>query len=178
MVCGPNCARSRFAERRLSIIIAKRPSVAKPQCRQDTQPGRFRPPVVHGDTDKHVFWSLLGVFDKNVKVAVVVKYAGVEQLVLELFPRAPPGSLNEVPVGILALRVLVEVLHVRVRRRAVEVKVVLLDVLTVIRLAVGEPKQALLQDRVALVPQRECEAQPLLVIADSAEAVLAPPVGP
>src|SRR6266403_1713566 len=141
------------------------------------KPGRFTPAIVHGDTDEHVFRALLGVFDKNVKVAVVVKYAGVEQLVLELFPRAPPVGLDKVPVGILTLRVFIEVLHVGVRWRALEVEVVLLDVLAMVRLAVGEPEEALLQNRVALVPQGQREALPLLVVAKSAEPVLAPPVG-
>src|SRR4029077_5136366 len=122
--------------------------------------------------------SRLGVFDKNVKVAVVVEYAAVEQLVLELLPRPPPVGLDKVPVGILALRVLVEVLHVRMRRRAVDVEVVLLDILAVVRLVVGESEQALLEDRVALVPQRHGKAQPLLVIADSSKPILAPAVRP
>ena len=177
MVRGLNDARPRFAQRRLAIVLAPRPGVAEPQRRQDAQPGRFRPAIVHGDPDEHVFRALLGVFDEHVEVAVVVEDAGVEQLVLELLPRSSPVRLDQVPVGKLALRVLVEVLHVRVRRRAVEVEVVLLHVLAVVALAVGEPEQALLQDRVALVPQRQRKAQPLLVVAESAEPVLAPPVG-
>src|SRR5262249_54854093 len=44
-------------------------------------------------------------------------------------------------------------------------------------LAVGQAEQALLQDRVRAVPQRQGEAQVLLIVADAGEAVLAPPVG-
>ena len=132
---------------------------------------------MHGDADEHVFRAVLRVFHEHVEVAVIVEYAGIEQFVLELFPRPSPVGLDQVPVGILALRVLVEVLHVRVRRRAVEVEVVLLDVLAVIRFVVGEPEHALLQDRVALVPQRQRKAQTLLVVAEAAEPVLAPLVG-
>jgi hypothetical protein len=47
-------------------------------------------------------------------------------------------------------------------RRAVEVEVVLLDVLAVIALAVGEAEQALLEDRILAVPQGQGEAEPLL----------------
>src|SRR4051812_24565691 len=47
-----------------------------------------------------------------------------------------------------------EILHVQVGRRAVEVEVVLPDILAIVPLAVGEPEQALFQDRVPLVPQR------------------------
>ena len=77
----------------------------------------------------------------------------------------------------LPLRVLVEVLHVRVRRRRVDVEVVLLDVLAVIPLAVREAEQPLLEDRVSPVPEREGEAETLLVVRDPADAVLAPAVG-
>ena len=45
--------------------------------------------------------------------------------------------------------------------RAVEVEVVLLDVLAVVALAVGEAEQPFLQDRILAVPQREREAEDL-----------------
>src|SRR4030095_4318999 len=66
--------------------------------------------------------------------------------------------------------------HVRVRRRAVEVKIILLDVLAMVCLAVGEAEQALFQNRIALFPQRQRKAQPLFVVADSSQPVLTPPV--
>jgi hypothetical protein len=60
-----------------------------------------------------------------------------------------------------------------------KVKVVLLDVLAVVALAVGESEQPpLLQDRVALVPQSKSKAQPLLFIAESCGPFLTPPVCP
>src|SRR5262249_9792529 len=74
------------------------------------------------------------------------------------------------------LRVLVEALHVRVGRRAVEIEVALLDVFPVIALTVREPEESLLQDGVLTVPEGESEAEPLLVVGDPTEAVLAPPV--
>src|SRR5262249_44141216 len=101
---------------------------------------------------------------------------GVEQLVLELMAAAGVVGLHQVLVGIGALRVLVEPLHVRVRGRGVEVEVVLLHVLAVVALAVGETEEALLQDRVGAVPQREGEAQLLLVVGEARQAVLAPAV--
>ena len=120
----------------------------------------------------------LGVLDEDVEVAVLVEDAGVEQLVLELAARAAGGwSSTRSSYGIRRLRVLVEILHVRVRRRAVEVEVVLLDVLAVVALAVGQAEQPLLEDRVLAVPEREREAEPLLVVGDAGEAVLAPAIG-
>src|SRR5262249_61345763 len=45
-------------------------------------------------------------------------------------------------------------------------------------LAAGEAEQALLQDGIVTVPQRDGEAQPPVVVRDSGDAVLAPPVRP
>jgi len=64
-----------------------------------------------------------------------------------------------------------------VGRRAVEVEVVLLDVLAVVALAVGEPEEALLEDGILPVPQRQRKAQVLFVIGKAGDAVLAPAVG-
>ena len=47
---------------------------------------RFRSTIVHRNANEDVFGTLLGVLHEHVKVPVVVKDAGVEQLVLELFP--------------------------------------------------------------------------------------------
>ena len=92
-------------------------------------------------------------------------------------PAPAPAGLDQVGVRVGRLRILVEVLHVRVGRRAVEVEVVLLDVLAVIALAVGQAEEALLEDRVLAVPQRQGEAEPLLVVGDAGQAVLAPAIG-
>jgi hypothetical protein len=58
-------------------------------------------------------------------------------------------------------------LHVRVRGRAIEVEVVLFDVLPVIALAVRESEHPLLEDRIATVPERQGETKKLLVITDT-----------
>ena len=60
------------------------------------------------------------------------------------------------------------------RRSAVEVEVILLHVLAVIALAVGQTEQALLEDGILAIPEREREAEPLVVVGDSSQSVLAP----
>ena len=119
----------------------------------------------------------LGVLDDHVEVAVVVEDPGVEQLVLEVVAAAAAVLGDQVRVRERPLRILVEALQVRVRGRAVEVEPVLLGVLAVVALAVGEPEDPLLEDRVGAVPQRERQAQPLALVADAGDAVLAPAVG-
>src|SRR5262249_46588158 len=100
------------------------------------------------------------------------------QLVFEFVPTPALTRLDDLRVRVRLLGVLVEELHVGVGRGAVEVEVVLLHVLAVVPLRVSEAEQPLLEDRVLPVPQRQREAQVLLVVGDSGEAVLAPPVGP
>ena len=153
------------------------PQVAEPERRQDVELGRLGAAVVDADPDEDVLGRLLGILDEHVQVAILIEDARVEQLVLELVPAPAPAGLDQVGVGERRLRVLVEVLHVRVGRRAVEVEVVLLDVLAVIALAVGQAEEALLEDRVLAVPQGQGEAKPLLVVGDAGQAVLPPAVG-
>jgi hypothetical protein len=62
--------------------------------------------------------------------------------------------------------------------RAIEVEVILLDVLAVIALAIGQAKKAFLYDRIFAVPQRHRKAQQLLIVRYSGEPVLAPTVRP
>src|SRR6516225_6640869 len=73
--------------------------------------------------------------------------------------------------------IFIKILHVGVGRGAVEVEIIFLDVLAVIALAIGQPEQPLLEDRVLSVPQGKRKAQPLVVIADAGEAVLTPVIG-
>ena len=147
--------------------------------------GRFRSPIVHCNTNKDVFRALLRILeallrilDKNIEIPIVIEYACIEQLILEFLPRALPVRFDKVTVGIRSLRILVEVFHIRVGGCAVDVEVVLLDVLTVVPLAVGEPKQSLFENRVPLVPQCQGKTKSLLVIADAAEPIFTPAVSP
>ena len=156
---------------------APRPGVPEPDGRQQVQRRLLRAAVVHRDLHQQVLGGRLRVLDEDVEVAVLVEDARVEKLVLRLLAAPLPVRPHDVAVGVGGLGVLVEVLHVRVRGSGVEVEVVLLHVLAVIALAVGEAEQALLEDRVLAVPERERQADPLLVVRDSRDAVLAPAVG-
>src|SRR5271166_6500635 len=61
--------------------------------------------------------------------------------------------------------------------RAVEVEIILFDVLAVIGLAVGQAVYPLFEYRVLAIPQGKGEAQSLLVVAETGEAVLTPVIG-
>src|SRR5262249_31839339 len=66
--------------------------------------------------------------------------------------------------------------RVGVRRGGVQVVVELLGILAVVSLVAGKAVEALLEDRVAAVPQGEREAQPPLAVAPAEEPVLAPAI--
>src|SRR4051794_33357064 len=60
-------------------------------------------------------------------------------------------------------------------RERVEMEVALLHILAVIRLAGHETEVALLENRVLFVPQRKRPAEDLIPVAETSDAVLAPP---
>ena len=164
-------------ERRSLSAGRPRPCVTEPECRKHVQGRRVGAAVVHGHLDEDVIRRSLGVLHEHVEVAILVEDPGVDQLVLELVARAPAVRRDDVAVGELALRVLVQQLQIGVGGRAVQVEPVVLGVLAVVPLAVRQAEHALLEDRIDAVPQGEREAQALTVVADPCDPVLSPAIG-
>ena len=153
------------------------PLVPEPQGRQDVEIGRVGAAVVNGDLDENVIDRRLGVLDEHVEVSVAAERTGVDQFVLVVGAAPLLTGVYQVGVWERRLGVLVEPLHVRMSGRAVEVKVVLLDVLPVVALGIGQPEQPLLQYRIGPVPQGEGKTEVLLVVRDAGQPILAPPIG-
>jgi hypothetical protein len=63
------------------------------------------------------------------------------------------------------------------RGRAVKVVVILFDVLAVVAFAVGEAEESFLEDRIVAIPEREAEAEALLVVGIAGDAVFTPAIG-
>ena len=170
-------ARVERGDRGLVAARPPRPAVAEPERRQQLQRRRVGAAVGHREPDQQVGRAPLRVLHDDVEVAVVVEDPGVEQLELRVVAPAP-RALGEQPlVREGALRVLVERLHVRVRRHVVEVEPVVLRVLAVVPLVPREAVEALLEDRVGAVPERGGEAEQLVAVGDAEQPVLVPPVG-
>jgi len=131
---------------------------------------------MRGDANREVLEVRFRVFDHDVEVAIVVEDAGVDELVLGAGTVARAVAVDQLLVRKCALRILVEQAHVRVRRRVVDVKVVLLDVFAVVALRRVHAEEALFQMRVGLVPERRREAQHLITIGDAGDAVFAPAI--
>ncbi len=163
-------------ELRAPVVSSPRPRVAEPHRGEDVERGRLRAAIARLDEDADVVGRALRVRELDIEVPGLLEHTGVDELVLVLFTASVPVALDEVGVGERALRVLVQPAHVRVRRRRVERPPVLLRVFAVVAFGVRQAEEAFFQDGVVRVPQRDGEAEVLPVVADAAQAVLAPAV--
>src|SRR5207247_1804243 len=87
-----------------------------------------------------------------------------------------PPAVDQALVRKRRLRILVQVFHVRVGGRGIQIEVVFLDVLAVVALIAGQSEEPLLENRIAAIPQRDGEADVLVAVANAGDAVLAPAV--
>jgi hypothetical protein len=65
---------------------------------------------------------------------------------------AAPARFDQIAIRVCVLRILVQILHVGVGWRAVEVEIIFFDVLAVIALRIGKTEQALFENWVLAVP--------------------------
>src|ERR1051326_7336810 len=177
-VVGEQRAVVRRGDDRLRRVTAvPRPRVAEPELRDEVQRRALAAAVVRRHAHDERVLVRLGDLDLDVEVAVVVERAGVDQLVLRLARAARAVALDQVDVRERALRILVEHPLVGVARQRVDVEVTLLHVLAVVPLGRHEAEVALLENRIALVPERHRPAEDLVAIRESGDAVLAPAIG-
>src|SRR5262249_58226410 len=74
------------------------------------------------------------------------------------------------------LWVLVQVLHVGVRWRAVHVEVVFLHILPVVPFTVRQPKEALFKNGISSIPESNSKTELLLIVGNPGDAIFAPAV--
>ena len=158
-------------------ILIPRPNIAKPHMRQNMQRRGIWPTVGGGDAHAQIIYPRLGVIDGDIEIAPPIKRPGVGQFKLALVQPARRVLRQQPRIGKLGLRILIQHRHRRMAGHAVRIVIGLLHILAVIALGIGEAEQALLQDRVAPVPQRQPQADMLLIIAKPANPVLAPAIG-
>ena len=95
----------------------------------------FRSAVGHFNANADVFWISFRILDKNIEITIVVEDACVDQFILGFLLSAPATVLlDQLRIRKFRLRILVQVPHVRVGRRAVEIEIILLNVFAVVRL--------------------------------------------
>ena len=145
--------------------------------RQNVNRRRFRSAVEHFDADAQVFRPRFGILDKYIEIAVVVENIGVEQFVLRLTAGTLAVFFNELRVGKFRLRILVEILHVGMRGRRIQIEIILLHVLPVVPFGWHQAKQSFLQNRIAAIPQRQSKDQNLVAVGHGSQTILAPAIG-
>ena len=125
---------------------------------------------------KDVFDVGLRILHKHIEIAILGEYAGVDQFVLRFLPAAPPILRDQLFVRKRGLRIFVKHLHVTMRRRRIQIKVVFLHIFAVIALVPVEAEKSFFQNRIVPIPHREAEADQLVPVADSADSVFSPAV--
>src|SRR6516225_7901768 len=114
--------------------------------------GRLLTPVSGGNKYEEIFRRCFGVFHPYVEIPVIAEDTGIEQLELGVVPAAPAVLLQQTYIGKLLLRILIQIFHVGMSRRAVEIKVIFLGVLAVIALVARQSEDPFLQKGVPFVP--------------------------
>src|SRR5271169_564962 len=94
---------------RLGCVRPPSPGVAEPQGWQNVNRCWIGPTITHTDLDENVLWSLLGILDEDIEVAVAVENARIQQLVFHLAAVPPFAGSNQVFVREGGLGILVQV---------------------------------------------------------------------
>src|SRR5215510_12608484 len=113
---------------------------------------RFRTTIAHFDAYADIFRAGLGILDKDVKIALRIEDARIEQFILPLIMAPLSTLLDELLIGIGLLRIFIEILHIGMRWRGVEIEIVLLHILAMIGLRRDQAKQPLFQNRIFTIP--------------------------
>jgi hypothetical protein len=138
--------------------------------------GRLRTTIAHFDAYADVFRARLGILNKDVKIALGIEDARVEQFILHLLIPQLPTLLNELLIGIGLVGIFIQILHVGMRWRRVEVEIIFLHIFAVIGLRWDQAKQPLFQNRIFAVPQRQGKRQDLVAVTDTGKPILTPTV--
>src|SRR3984957_17798295 len=117
---------------------APRPGIAEPQRRQYMNVRRLWTAIGDGEADQNIGRRCLGVLDGDIEVALFGEDPAIEEFKFRLIAPAAAVLIEELLVGIGALRVLVESAAVAVRGSCVLIVVELLHVLAVVALRSGE----------------------------------------
>ena len=155
------------AQAGLHGLFLPRPHIAKPDRRQHIEWRRLRAAIVNGDPDDDVFCRCFGVFDEHIKVSIRIKNTGVCEIEFGIQEATAAILIHQLIVRERCLWVLVQRLHVGVRWGGVEIVIKLLHVFPVIALRATQSKQTLLQNRILMIPKRQCEAHSALPVCDA-----------
>src|SRR6476660_696795 len=86
-------------------VFAPAPGISKPESWQQMKRGRFRSAICDRRANQDVVFGRLGVFNRNVEVAVFAQHTGVPEFELRLHFGALSIAPDQFVVGKLRLRV-------------------------------------------------------------------------
>src|ERR1700747_3131597 len=110
------------------------------------QSRRFWPAISYTYLDEEVFGRLFRILQKDVEIAIFVEDSGIQEFILHVAAITSPVRLDQSVVRKRRLRILVQVLHVGMGGRAIEVEVVFLDILAVVGLAVRQTERTFFEN--------------------------------
>src|SRR5882762_9421300 len=160
----------------MPVLPPKGPYISKPHRGQQIELRFLRTAIPGRDLDQNVFRRRLGIFHKHVEIAVIIEHARVQQLVFRVASFSLPIFLDELRVRVGRLGIFIQVLHVGMRGRRIEVEVVLLYIFAMVAFISCEAEQTLFKDRIAPVPKRQSEAYPLVTVADPPNPIFSPAI--
>src|SRR5260221_4886810 len=103
-----HCVTVHQLERWPRSSVAPRPDITKPELREYVDYCRLRSAISGGDLNQDVIRPGLRVLNENIKVAVVVERAGINEFILRMLLAAPAGFSPKHCVRKILLRILVE----------------------------------------------------------------------
>src|SRR6478752_4262829 len=102
------------------------------------------PPIENRASNQDILWGFFGILHVDIKVAILVENARLYQLVLGFVAGSLAVNFQQLGVRKRVLRILVEPFHIGMRRRRIEIEVVLFDILTVVAFTVSKSKEPFL----------------------------------
>src|ERR1700733_5460784 len=123
-----------------------------------------------------IFECSFRVFHEHIEVAILCEPSGINQLELRLVARALCVFFAQLVVRECGVGIFVEELQIRTGRRLEQIVVILFDVLAVIAFLVGQSEKPFFQDAIFFIPQRQAQANVLMAIAKSRDAVFSPAI--
>src|SRR5690606_134640 len=116
------------------------------------------------------------IFDKYVKVFSLIEDTCVDKFKFGIEFTPPPIFGNQFFVWKSLLRILVQHLHVGMRRSAVEIVIMLFAVFAVIAFFSGKSKQSLFDNRILFVPECKSNVDQLFTVAYAADTIFSPTI--
>ena len=127
-------------DHRFFIQSARLPAVKEPECRQYRNGCSHIGAVSDLDADADIFLVYFGVSDEYIKIFIILKNACVQNFIFRLQFAALFVFIDQLLVRECLLRILVEHLHIIMRRQVFEIVVEFLYIFAMVALVIAETK--------------------------------------